>query len=102
MLVFIGGSEGLRGYISFILTRNHAYGTLAAPVAALLFFYVLALGVLLGRRVQRRDRRGMAGAMSASRGSCARASGATPARPTGRRDPRADAAADRLRLRSDS
>lgn len=48
MLVFIGGSEGLRGYISFILTHNHAYGTLAAPVATLLFFYVLALGVLLG------------------------------------------------------
>jgi membrane protein len=48
MLVFIGGSETLRAYISFILTRNHAYGTLAAPVAALLFFFVLALGVLLG------------------------------------------------------
>ncbi len=48
MLVFIGGSEGLQGYINFILTRNHAYGTLAAPVATLLFFYVLALGVLLG------------------------------------------------------
>jgi membrane protein len=47
-LVFIAGSEGLRGYIQFIMTRNHAYGTLAAPVAALLFFYVLALGVLLG------------------------------------------------------
>lgn len=48
MLVFIAGSEGLQGYINFILTRNHAYGTLAAPVATLLFFYVLALGVLLG------------------------------------------------------
>jgi membrane protein len=47
-LVFIAGSEGLRGYIQFIMTRNHAYGTLAAPVAALLFFYILALGVLLG------------------------------------------------------
>jgi membrane protein len=48
MLVFVGGSETLRGYISFILARNHAYGTLAAPVATLLFFFVLALGVLLG------------------------------------------------------
>jgi membrane protein len=48
MLVFIAGSAGLRAYISFIMTRNHAYGTLAAPVAALLFFYILALGVLLG------------------------------------------------------
>ncbi|MBV9593527.1 MAG: YihY/virulence factor BrkB family protein [Actinobacteria bacterium] len=48
MLVFLAGSEGLRAYIHFILSHNHAYGTLAAPVAALLFFYILALGVLLG------------------------------------------------------
>lgn len=48
MAVFLGGSAGLRWYISFILDHNHAYGTLAAPIAALLFFYVLALGVLLG------------------------------------------------------
>ncbi|WP_375492536.1 YihY/virulence factor BrkB family protein [uncultured Jatrophihabitans sp.] len=48
LLVFLGGSAGLRAYISFILNRNHAYGTLAAPIAALLFFFVLALGVLLG------------------------------------------------------
>jgi membrane protein len=48
MLIFLGGSAGLRAYISFILDHNHAYGTLAAPIAALLFFYILALGVLLG------------------------------------------------------
>jgi membrane protein len=48
ILIFLGGSTGLRAYISFILDHNHAYGTLAAPIAALLFFYVLALGVLLG------------------------------------------------------
>jgi membrane protein len=48
MLVFLAGSVGLRAYIYFILSQNHAYGTLAAPVAALLFFFVLALGVLLG------------------------------------------------------
>jgi membrane protein len=48
MLVFLGGSAALRAYITFILEHNHAYGTLAAPVAALLFFYILALGVLLG------------------------------------------------------
>ena len=35
-------------YISFVLERTHAYGTIAAPIAALLFFFVLALGVLLG------------------------------------------------------
>jgi membrane protein len=48
MLIFLGGSAGLRAYITFILSHNHAYGTLAAPVAALLFFFILALGVLIG------------------------------------------------------
>ena len=48
VLVFLGGSAGLRAYIEFIVDKNHAYGTLAAPIAALLFFFVLALGVLLG------------------------------------------------------
>jgi membrane protein len=48
VLVFLAGSAALRTYISFILDHNHAYGTLAAPIAALLFFFVLALGVLLG------------------------------------------------------
>jgi len=35
-------------YIHLILKNNHAYTVLAAPIAALLFFYVLALGVLIG------------------------------------------------------
>ncbi|MEP6600161.1 MAG: YhjD/YihY/BrkB family envelope integrity protein [Actinomycetota bacterium] len=48
MVVFLAGSVGLRAYIRFILDQNHAYGALAAPIAALLFFYVLAFGVLLG------------------------------------------------------
>jgi membrane protein len=48
MGVFLGGSTGLRAYINFIVKHSHAYGTIAAPIAALLFFYVLALGVLLG------------------------------------------------------
>jgi membrane protein len=48
VLLFLAGSVGLRAYINFILDHNHAYGTLAAPIAALLFFFVLALGVLLG------------------------------------------------------
>ena len=47
-LVFLAGSAGLRAYITFILDHNHAYGNLAAPIAALLYFFVLALGVLLG------------------------------------------------------
>jgi membrane protein len=51
MIVFLAGAAGLRGYIRFILDQNHAYGTLAAPIAALLFFYALALGVLYGAEV---------------------------------------------------
>ena len=46
--VFLTGSVALRSYIRFILDHNHAYGTLAAPIAALLYFFILALGVLLG------------------------------------------------------
>ncbi len=48
MVIFLGGSAGLRIYIGFVLDNNAAYATLATPVAALLFFYVLAFGVLLG------------------------------------------------------
>ncbi|HKC29801.1 MAG TPA: YihY/virulence factor BrkB family protein [Jatrophihabitans sp.] len=48
VLIFLAGSTALRTYISFLLDKNHAYVTLAAPIAALLFFFVLALGVLLG------------------------------------------------------
>jgi membrane protein len=48
LTIFLAGSLGLRAYITFILAHNHAYGALAAPIAALLFFYLLAVGVLLG------------------------------------------------------
>ncbi len=48
LLLFLAGSAGLRAYINFILDHNHAYTALAAPIAALLFFFVLAFGVLLG------------------------------------------------------
>ena len=48
LVIFLAGSTALREYITFIVSHNHAYGTLAAPIAALLFFYLLALGVLLG------------------------------------------------------
>jgi len=48
LLIFLGGSALLRMYINYVLDRNHTYGTLATPVAALLFFFILALGVLLG------------------------------------------------------
>jgi membrane protein len=48
MLIFIGGSALLRLYIGFVTEHNTSYGALATPIAALLFFYALALGVLLG------------------------------------------------------
>ncbi|WP_157749602.1 YihY/virulence factor BrkB family protein [Jatrophihabitans sp. GAS493] len=48
LAIFLSGSIALRTYITFILDQNHAYGALAAPIAALLFFFILALGVLLG------------------------------------------------------
>jgi membrane protein len=49
MLVFLAGSAALRTYISFVIDHNSAaYSTIAAPIATLLFFFVLALGVLLG------------------------------------------------------
>jgi membrane protein len=48
MVIFLGGSAGLRIYIQFVVEHNTAYGTLATPIAALLFFYVLAFGVLIG------------------------------------------------------
>jgi len=51
MIVFLAGAAGLRAYIRFILSQNHAYVTLAAPIAALLFFFALALGVLYGAEV---------------------------------------------------
>jgi membrane protein len=47
-LVFVGGTYGLREYIDFIADRGLSYGALAAPIGALLFFYILALAVLLG------------------------------------------------------
>jgi membrane protein len=47
-LVFVAGTFGLREYINFVVDRGLSYGALAAPIGALLFFYVLALAVLLG------------------------------------------------------
>ena len=47
-IVFLGGSIGLRLYIGFVVSQGFTYGALAAPIGALLFFYLLALAVLLG------------------------------------------------------
>jgi membrane protein len=48
MLVWIGGSIAVRFYIAERLHSTTFDGALGAPIAALLFFYVTALGVLLG------------------------------------------------------
>ncbi|HYT10523.1 MAG TPA: YhjD/YihY/BrkB family envelope integrity protein, partial [Mycobacteriales bacterium] len=47
-VVFLLGSLGLRTYIRLVVGQGFTYGALAAPIGALLFFYVLALAVLLG------------------------------------------------------
>jgi membrane protein len=46
--LFILGSYLLRLYMTYVIGRAQVYGTLAAPIAALLFFFVLALAVLVG------------------------------------------------------
>jgi membrane protein len=51
MLIWLGGSIGVRAYLAQKLRTSVAYGALGAPVAALLFFYVTALAVLLGAEV---------------------------------------------------
>ena len=48
VVLFVCGSYGLRLYIGHVVGRTVSYGALATPIAALLFFYVLALAVHLG------------------------------------------------------
>lgn len=48
VLLFVAGSYLLRLYISLVVGSALPYGALAAPIAALLFFYVLALAVHVG------------------------------------------------------
>ena len=42
------GSFGLRVYVGFVVRGQSVYGSLAAPIAVLLFFYITALAVLAG------------------------------------------------------
>lgn len=46
--VWMVGSVALRAFLRFVFANLALYGPLAAPIAALLFFYVAALAVLLG------------------------------------------------------
>lgn len=48
MGIFLLGSVGLRDYVGFVVSRVFIYRALAAPIAALLFLFLLALAVLLG------------------------------------------------------
>jgi membrane protein len=48
MGIWLVGCYGLRVYVSRVFDRAVVYGTLAAPVAVLLFFYITAFAVLLG------------------------------------------------------
>jgi membrane protein len=48
VVLWIFGSYLLRMYLEVVFGHELVYGALAAPVAALLFFYVTALAVLLG------------------------------------------------------
>jgi membrane protein len=48
LVLWIGGTFGLRLYVVNVYSRELTYGALAAPVAILLFFYITALAVLLG------------------------------------------------------
>jgi membrane protein len=48
MSLWLGGSIALRAYIAFAFRTVSVYGPVATPIAALLFFYLSALAVLLG------------------------------------------------------
>lgn len=60
VLLWFGGSIGLRTYVAFTFRRTAAYGALGAPVAILLFFYITALAVLLGAELNAEIGRRMA------------------------------------------
>ncbi|MQA84048.1 MAG: YihY/virulence factor BrkB family protein [Streptosporangiales bacterium] len=57
--IWMVGSIALRSFLRFVFSNLAMYGPLAAPIAALLFFYVAALAVLLGAELnaQRISRR---------------------------------------------
>ena len=55
----VGGSIAVRAYVNHKLKTSVLYGALGAPVAALLFFYVTALAVLLGAELNAALRGGL-------------------------------------------
>ena len=91
-MVFLGGTSRSATYIDFVVDHGLTYGALAAPIGALLFFYVLALAVLLGAELnatieQTWPARKRAAARRRRRrtsGGGARRSGSSPSSPGGR------------------
>jgi membrane protein len=51
VVLWFAGSDAVRTYLTSSFHSKSAYGSLASPIAALLFFYVTALAVLLGAEV---------------------------------------------------
>ncbi|HEY7814462.1 MAG TPA: YihY/virulence factor BrkB family protein [Nakamurella sp.] len=68
-LVFVVASFGLRLYIAYVYSHGLTYGALATPIKFLLFYYMMALAVIIGAqfnnatleyyppRVSRRERK---------------------------------------------
>ena len=68
-LVFVVASFGLRLYIAYVYAHGLTYGALATPITFLLFYYMMALAVIIGAqfnnatleyyppRVSRRERK---------------------------------------------
>ena len=46
--VFIVASFGLRLYVSYVYTHGLTYGALATPITFLLFYYMMALAIIMG------------------------------------------------------
>ena len=59
-LVFLVTTVGLRIYLTYITSTGYTYGALATPIAFLLFAFFLGFAIMIGRRVERRRRRGVA------------------------------------------
>jgi membrane protein len=51
MSLWLIGSVALRAYVTFAFRTVSVYGPVATPIAALLFFYLSALAVLLGAEI---------------------------------------------------
>ncbi len=51
MVLWLLGSAAVRAYLTSSLRTRSAYGSLGAPIAALLFFYMTALAVLIGAEI---------------------------------------------------